>query len=241
MSFTYNFKKSEREGTKTKEQKSHIHKKNYGFIASVSAPLPLLPIYTSVLFSLSLSLSLSHTHTEAVCHFLSLCNCLGVFPSHRTWLLREKGAHTRCKSMWKAIVLAEGTNPGSSSKGRALLSVMFQPLPSEVVSCICCGFKLLLMPQKIHTCMMDSIFKTSVNGHVELLLKEQTFQDSLPYQYSSNSSPLTQSAYQFSLLSLMTLTFLISSMKNTVRIWILPLLLKLIHHPLSSQGRGVIL
>ena len=178
-------------------------------IASVSAPLPPLPIYTSVLFSLSLSLSpslsLSHTHTEAVCHFLSLCNCLGVFPSHRTWLLREKGAHTRCKSMWKAIVLAEGANPGSSFKGRALVSVMFQPLPSEVVSCICCGFKLLLMPQKIHTCMMDSIFKTSLNGHVELLLKEQTLQDSLPYQYPPNSSSLSQSAYQFSLFSLMTL------------------------------------
>ena len=235
-----------REKEQKLKNKSHTFIKTIkDVIASVSAPLPQLPIYTSVLFSLSLSLSpslsLSHTHTEAVCHFLSLCNCLGVFPSHRTWLLREKGAHTRCKSMWKAIVLAEGANPGSSFKGRALVSVMFQPLPSEVVSCICCGFKLLLMPQKIHTCMMDSIFKTSLNGHVELLLKEQTLQDSLPYQYPPNSSSLSQSAYQFSLFSLMTLTFLISSMKNSVRIWILPLLPKLIHHPLSTQGRGVIL
>ena len=67
--------------------------------------------------------------------------------------------------MWKAIVLAERTNPGSSFKGRALVSVMFQSLPSEAVSCIYCGFKLLLMSQKIHACTMHSIFKTSVNEH----------------------------------------------------------------------------
>ena len=129
-------------------------------------PSSHLPVYTSVLFSLSLSLSLSHTHThsQAVCHFLSLCNCLGSSITSNL-VAQGKGSTDKVQKHVESIVSAEGTNPGSSFKGRALVSVRFQPLPSEVVICICCGFKLLLMPQKIHSCMMDSIFKTSVNGH----------------------------------------------------------------------------